>query len=964
MNNHNDSGSAIDKDSEYRACILNLPGFCLSNLADSITVFFFFMQDSDDNYFSDDLVLDDKTLAVLDEEESKFKRITSTQPQQSVGPPAKRQKTTRSWQPQSVSRTIRRADTSLEDMEDLPDISIRQDGTYGLQDKQRRVSGPLSRSGIVPGPNVVVQAGSGSRPTTAPLSRGSVPLMRSTSGTGSVRAIQVPSRPPSSARGTRIAQSPVSSQEVSRTQSGPPQRVNRVPSTTVSGNYVEQLLQQIEELRKKNEAIHADMESALEAKFAKDGEVTILRKRLEKTAQEHLAQLAKIKSAKDEADAKHVQLQKQYEADKERLKTELTFRRHELETSSRKHSVPLIPKNDVSQTAEPSQKQRSGQWSSAGPSRLAPETPRRPRFGVISDFEKPKKTTALETRDLPSGFQTGPPCSQFAVGRKGKETTSFSASHASTVTPNASPVPQGSNSRVVEPELFGTQMDDGGPVEDFVPHVDVGIDDVHMVDEGTPVMTLSSQEHTAVLALPSWNLVLHDIMLTHTLQGSKLPTLQLLVCASPADTGQVQSYGAALIRIFDTLGGIPAHPDRDFDRLARITCCALCEITELLAKNNLISPLTAVLNLLTNLAYMLPSIHALLLSQCVSNHDETPQLLGVLHNIIQDQLQDLDVTTGNESLELCSLGKETLSLYEALVWWIPDDLEDSLNACSSMRSLLTTLLHPHRPLWFLNESIRVLLWLSTRRNLFRSLLSHPASKQTGNNGELVDLVHHPQIGLACSLLTDTDRSGPEADELKSRIIMFFGMLSNAHPDAYTLLVESEELIPSIVLYLSHLVAPIWDENGVVFNDPRAATRTIHIINHTTLLLHHLVIGEDATLDLRERLLRAPAKTYQGLIHFFILTFGRLSYANPPYWLNGKDRRRLVGVAGLCSAIHRLISLTVGVRAELARALLERVIQGPELDLIWETYQDEGDENNEAAMDVDDEEVEAQKIANS
>lgn len=53
--------------------------------------------------------------------------------------------------------------------------------------------------------------------------------------------------------------------------------------------------------------------------------------------------------------------------------------------------------------------------------------------------------------------------------------------------------------------MFGTQMDDGGPIEDFVLPVDVGIDDVHMVDEGTPVMTLSSQENTAVPALPSWN---------------------------------------------------------------------------------------------------------------------------------------------------------------------------------------------------------------------------------------------------------------------------------------------------------------------------------------------------------------------------------------------------------------------------------------------------------------------------
>ncbi|KAF8444738.1 hypothetical protein L210DRAFT_653390, partial [Boletus edulis BED1] len=552
----------------------------------------------------------------------------------------------------------------------------------------------------------------------------------------------------------------------------------------------------------------------------------------------------------------------------------------------------------------PFQRQRSTQWSSAGPSRLEPETPRRPRFGVISDLERPKKTSAPETRAFPSGSQAGPPRSQFVEGRKGKETTAFSASNSSPVIPSVM-LPQGPSSRFPQPDVFGTQMDDGGPIEDFIPPVDGGTDDVHMaVDEGTPAMTLSSQESTTILTLSSWNLVLHDIMLTHTLQGSKLPTLQLLVCASPADTDQLQSYGAVLMRMFDTLGGIPARPERDFDDLSQIICCALCEITELLAKNNLISPLTALLNLLTNLAYMLPSIHALLLSQRVPEHDEIPRLLSVLHNLIQDQLQKLDVSTGNEPPELCSLGKETLYLYEALVWSMPDDLEDCLRARPGMPSLITTLLHPHRPLWFLIGSMRVLLWLSTRRNLSRSLLSHSASEQTVHNGELVDPAHCSQIALICSLLIDADRQGPEADELKSRIIMFFGMLSNAHPDAYMLLVESQELIPSIVLYLCHLVAPIWDENGVILNDPQAATRAIRIINHATLLLHHLVVGEDTTLDLRERLLCASPKMYQGLIHYFILTFGRLSYANPPYWLDEKDRERLMGIAGLCLVVRR------------------------------------------------------------
>ena len=84
------------------------------------------------------------------------------------------------------------------------------------------------------------------------------------------------------------------------------------------------------------------------------------------------------------------------------------------------------PKIGVSQPVEPLsfQRQRSSQWNS----RHVPETPRRPRFGVISDFEKQKKTTASETRDLPSGFQTGPPRSQFAVGRKGKESATLPVS--------------------------------------------------------------------------------------------------------------------------------------------------------------------------------------------------------------------------------------------------------------------------------------------------------------------------------------------------------------------------------------------------------------------------------------------------------------------------------------------------------------------------------------------------------
>lgn len=64
---------------------------------------------------------------------------------------------------------------------------------------------------------------------------------------------------------------------------------------------------------------------------------------------------------------------------------------------------------------------------------------------------------------------------------------------------------------------------------------------------------------------------------------------------------------------------------------------------------------------------------------------------------------------------------------------------------------------------------------------------------------------------------------------------------------------------------------------------------------------------------------------------------------------------------VCTLLLHTGSDPLTICADLARALLERVIQGPELDLIWATYQDDGDEN-ETAMDVDDEEAEAQKVA--
>lgn len=47
---------------------------------------------------------------------------------------------------------------------------------------------------------------------------------------------------------------------------------------------------------------------------------------LSQTAQDHAAQLVRLKSAKDEADAKQIQMQKEMKEEVERLKTQFIFK--------------------------------------------------------------------------------------------------------------------------------------------------------------------------------------------------------------------------------------------------------------------------------------------------------------------------------------------------------------------------------------------------------------------------------------------------------------------------------------------------------------------------------------------------------------------------------------------------------------------------------------------------------------
>jgi len=69
------------------------------------------------------------------------------------------------------------------------------------------------------------------------------------------------------------------------------------------------------------------------------------------------------------------------------------------------------------------------------------------------------------------------------------------------------------------------------------------------------------------------------------------------------------------------------------------------------------------------------------------------------------------------------------------------------------------------------------------------------------------------------------------------------------------------------------------------------------MNQTTFLLHHLIFRAETDIRLRERLEHAP-RDYNGAVHLFIVAMSRLSFADVPEWVQGRDKQDLEKVAGM------------------------------------------------------------------
>lgn len=80
-------------------------------------------------------------------------------------------------------------------------------------------------------------------------------------------------------------------------------------------------------------------------------------------------------------------------------------------------------------------------------------------------------------------------------------------------------------------------------------------------------------------------------------------------------------------------------------------------------------------------------------------------------------------------------------------------------------------------------------------------------------------------------------------------------------------------------------------------------RFIRFINQTLFLLHHLVHSSKPIVRLHDKLQHCPY--FDNLVHMFILSFGQLSYADPPDWIDVEGKVELECLVGtLTEAVPR------------------------------------------------------------
>ncbi|KAJ3849048.1 hypothetical protein EV368DRAFT_85937 [Lentinula lateritia] len=905
----------------------------------------------DEYDFDDDF--DDQTLAALDQIEKSLLSKKHVSPPSN--PPAKRLKTETGW------RAATTAANNSFDLDELPEISLCQN-TYTFQ----QTDGSKSPS-LTPQPQyhketdkrmtnrALVASGSRniSRNNSMQSNRHSVPpkppapAIRSTiSNRPSVHRNKPPS-PPSSSRRRNSARLlehitnalatslPEPLQPSLPQQHVPPTLAVAQPTpafqpATVSHPALkinEQIVafqKQLEGMRLENEKIRALLKEAEEARISKFGEVAVLRRGIQKTAEDHAAQISKLKAAKEDADAKQMSTQRELKEEMERLKTQFIFKQHELESNTKRPPMSVHARRNIREMSSSTQTPVWGTRATGLSNRILPpeSTPVRAPSSIprLPQFRSPEKTR--QSAMLPgfeNSFLESTPKRQSEKGKAAIRSEIHRPLFADEL--RARDVHLNIRAPTVLDDDLGMDIDVPPKLSQiFVPKDGPRSspsrqddDDVEIDEEDGDD---TDEEFIDGIHL-HWKAELARVVLTHTHPSQSLSTFQIL--AEQSTTVSVSDeYSSQMSRILEVIAS--PSVEEDYDR--EISVVTQCLISMACALNN------------SKLVRRPPS-HNLRngyltfweTDLAISAFAKLTINLNILTAITQFNGAIRQLAVENHSDATLPVAAEVFSLAESLCWRTPEDSLNKLNVVVRNLDILTILLDHLQPCWFLVRATRLLALMFIHPQLARSFLSLP-TPEVGERNHSVDIPKIPQLDRLCFFLVDTSRIDEESMALKENVATVLAVLSQAHPDTLNTLASSNAVIPSLILYLTHLSSAIWEETESLISSPPSLSSTIKSLNQTIHLLHYLVFSVDPEVGLKLKLQHASSRPFNGVTHMFIITFGRLSYAPIPDWIKSDREYEL-------SAIR-----------DMARDLLDLVVDGPECDNIYAAYHDEEEDEGE------------------
>ncbi|KAJ3570275.1 hypothetical protein NP233_g4514 [Leucocoprinus birnbaumii] len=850
--------------------------------------------DDIDDYFDDDLVLDERALAILDREEKKF--LSQKQREPPPPPPlqtvTKRQKTRDGWSPGVGSRP------RDHEFDDLPEISVSVDGNYGFTDSTLTSGSSNLGQAPLPSPRQASQY------TTVPP--------RAQSGRFLPRAQPGP-QPAVSAVQPRPSPAP---------NTRPRNPSSHVPNGSNSQlelqNQITQLQAQLQELKNENQKIQEALREATDIRYVKEGEVSIL-------PQSHAAEIAKMKAAREELEAKQKQMERQMKEETERLKTQFMFKAkaslrrppstRAVKISKNAPATPVRVPNQIHAWRN-NQEAEVGQRLSQTPLRnsLKP-SPRVPRVA--------RKSPEIAKRSL-LGFQNAfaatPHKATAKLDLKGKgrdlsREASIELPHqlSQRLLPLAStPVHQ----RSVDSFDFEENVIDNAPgSDDFMPNVDEDGDSI-MFDDGLEGVV----EEVEPIEPINRKLELSRIILTHIHKDAKETTFQLLInlpylvnLSNPQARDCTQAVQSILLALSNPLD------DTDYTSCARQVIKRLVIILRCLLVVNPCFAAAALFNLLFTLTLSLPSLTKFLELE----KDNDLMFLAVLFDLLDHHKAFLS----SDDATLCL--REMLLLLEILLSNISDETISRFNLIPNRITTLLSLLNASRSDDILEVLGRVLLLLTTySSNQARILVSIQDGNLEGAGSKEPTFLHH----ITAYILDNFSGNSIQRLETYGNMIGCFAQLSLSQVEQ---LIQSTTVIPTLTYMVATMTMKLWNDDGHNI-DSTGSRSIIRFINQTLFLLHHLVHSSEPIIRLHDKLQHCLHQNLANLVHMFVVGFGQLSYADPPDWIDAEGKAQLEFLA------------------EFARDLLDLAVDGPESDSVWAAYQMEPDNDSE----TDDEEREA------